>query len=297
VLAALHFSEPSTARLTELNGDGLREALAWCDRQGLTLLLRKILPEATAEPAHKNCLRLQVAEETYRRLAGLPGEFIALKGIAHCDLFGIRPEDRAQYDIDLYFPRDTVETARDALLAQNYESIAGMEKFPTDHLPGLFPRTEWRWRGDYFDPEMPLAIELHFQFWNAQLERLEAPGADEFWTRRVRRTIGGAEIAALCPQDAVAYAALHLLKHVLKAILKFFTSTSWRASSIATPPMKNSGRHGRDCTRLRCAVCRQWHSRLPKRGSDAHLRRRRARRSRNCRGPRAPGSRNSLLRR
>ena len=222
MLAALHFCEPSTAHLAGLNGDGLREALAWSDRQGLTLLLCKILPEATAAAAHKNCLRLQVAEETYRRLASLPGEFIALKGIAHCELFGIRPEDRAQYDIDLYLPRDTVEGARDALLAQNYESIAGMEKFPTDHLPGLFPRTEWRWRGDYFDPEMPLAIELHFQFWNPRLERLDAPGVDQFWTRRVRRTVGGAEMDVLCPQDAVAYAALHLLKHVLQGNTKVF---------------------------------------------------------------------------
>ncbi len=97
-----------------------------------------------------------------------------------------------------------------------------MEKFPTDHLPGLFPRTAWRWRGDYFDPEMPLAIELHFQFWNPRLERLEAPGVDEFWTRRVRRTVGGAEIAVLCPQDAVAYAALHLLRHVLHGSIRIF---------------------------------------------------------------------------
>ena len=213
VLAALHFREP--ARLDHWDRE-------YCDKQGLTLLLRNLLPDETAEAARKNRLRLQVAEETYRRMAGLPGEFVALKGITQCELFGIRPEDRAQYDIDLYFPRDTVEAARDALLAQNYESIAGMEKFPTDHLPGLFPRTEWKWRGDYFDPEMPLAIELHFQFWNARLERLEAPGVGEFWTRRVRRKIGGVSIAVLCPQDAVGYAALHLLRHLLHGSTKIF---------------------------------------------------------------------------
>jgi hypothetical protein len=215
VLAALHFREPDAANFAGLNDAERREALAWCDRQGLTLFLRGWLPDATAEAAHKNRLRLQAAEEIYRRLAGLPAEFIALKGLTQCHLFGIRPEDRAQYDIDLYLPRDTVETARDALLAWNYESIEGMEKFPTDHLPALFPRTGWRWRGDYFDPEMPLAIELHFQFWNATLERLPAPGIEDFWKRRVRQTVAGAEIAVLCPPDAVAYAALHLLKHVL----------------------------------------------------------------------------------
>ncbi len=176
----------------------------------------------TAEAARKNLLRLRMAEATYRRVACLPGECIALKGISQCELFGIRPEDRAQYDIDLYFPRDIVEAARDALLAQGYETIAGMEKFPTDHLPGLFPRTDWRWRGDYFDPEMPLAIELHFQFWKCPLERLEAPGVDKFWSRRMRRTVGGADIAVLGPQDAVAFSALHLLRHVLHGDTKVF---------------------------------------------------------------------------
>ena len=215
VLAALHFHEPSTDGLANVDW-------GYCDREGLTLLLRGVLPHQTAEAARKNCLRLKAAEETYRRVAALPGEFVALKGITQCELFGIRPEDRPQYDIDLYFPRATVEAARDALLAQNYESIAGMEKFPTDHLPGLFPRTEWRWRGDYFDPEMPLGIELHFQFWNAALERRDAPGVDEFWTRRVRRTVGGADLAVLCPQDAVGYAALHLLRHVLQGSTRVF---------------------------------------------------------------------------
>jgi predicted MFS family arabinose efflux permease len=215
VLAALHFREPHSAWLAGLGETERREALDYCDRAGLTLLVRGVLPEETASAAEKNLARLRVVEETYRRLAKLPGEFLALKGITQCELFGIRPEDRAQYDIDLYFPRDTVEAARDLLLAWNYESIPGMEGFPTDHLPGLFPRTGWRWRDDYFDAEMPLAIELHFQFWNPQLERLAAPGVEEFWTRRVRRLVGGVSMAVLCPQDAVAYAALHLLKHVL----------------------------------------------------------------------------------
>ena len=70
--------------------------------------------------------------------------------------------------------------------------------------------TTWQWRGDFFDPEMPLAIELHFQFWNPRLERLSAEGVDEFWTRRVRRPVGGADLAVLSPADAVGYSALSL---------------------------------------------------------------------------------------
>ena len=47
-----------------------------------------------------------------------------------------------------------------------------MEDFPTDHLPALIRKTGWEWRGDFFDPEIPTAIELHHRFWNSQFARL-----------------------------------------------------------------------------------------------------------------------------
>jgi hypothetical protein len=202
--------------LRSLGGRERDEALAYADKQSLTLFLRDTLPDETAPRLEKNRERLRMAEAAYRRLAALPFELIALKGLTHCELFGVAAEDRPQYDVDLYLPRETVEQARDALLAQGYETIGGMERFPIDHLPGLFPRTEWRWRGDYFDPEMPLAVELHFRFWNPDLERLEAPGVEEFWRRRAPRKIGGADLSTLCPQDAAAYAALHTVRHLLR---------------------------------------------------------------------------------
>jgi hypothetical protein len=221
-LAALHFAEPRPEGLARLNDDEREEALDFCHHSGLTLLVRDVQLEATARDAANNLLRLRVLEETYGWLSGLGVEFMALKGITQCDLFGIRAEDRAQSDIDLYCPRETVETARDALLAAGYLPIAGLEAFPTDHLPALMRPSRWQWRGEFFDPEMPLAIELHFQFWNPQLECLPAEGIDGFWTRRVRRPVGGADLAVLSPVDAVAYAALHLLKHVLHGDTKPF---------------------------------------------------------------------------
>jgi len=222
VLAALHLGEPRPERLANLGEEEQAAALDYCHHAGLTLLVRDLLPPAAARDAANNLLRLRVLEETYRELAGLPVEFVALKGITQCELFGIRPEDRAQSDIDLYCPRETVEAARDALVARGYTPIGGLEVFPTDHLPAMMRPTTWLWRGDFFDPEMPLAIELHFQFWNPRLERLPAEGVDEFWTRRVRRGVGGAELAVLSPADAVGYAALHLLKHLLHGDTKPF---------------------------------------------------------------------------
>lgn len=221
-LAALHFAEPRPETLARLTDRDRLAALDFCHHAGIALLVRDALPEATARDAANNLLRLRTLEDTYREFARLPVDFVALKGITQCDLFGIRPEDRAQSDIDLYCPRETVGAAHEALLAAGYFPIAGLEALPTDHLPALMRPSGWKWRGDFFDPDMPLAVELHFQFWNPSLERLPAGGVDEFWTRRIRRAIAGIELPVLAPQDAVAYAALHLLKHVLHGDTRAF---------------------------------------------------------------------------
>jgi MFS family permease len=168
----------------------------------------------------RNARRLEAIEETYHdlgsRLTQAGIGFVALKGVTHAALFGSRRESRVQYDIDLFCPPESVYAARDVLLACGYESIKGMDRFPTDHLPAMMRKTAWEWRGDFFDLEIPTSVELHFQFWNERLERLPAPGTGGFWERRTTRTIGARELPVLCPADALAYASLHLLKHVLR---------------------------------------------------------------------------------
>jgi hypothetical protein len=221
-LAALNFSEPRPEALARLTDRERIAALDFCRHSGIALLVPGVLPEATARDAANNLLRLRTLEETYREIARLPVDFVALKGITQCDLFGIRREDRAQSDIDLYCPPESVGVAHDALIAAGYRAIAGLESLPTDHLPALMRPSSWKWRGDFFDTEMPLAVELHFQFWNPRLERLPAEGVDEFWTRRVRRPIAGIDLPVLSPSDAVAYAALHLFKHVLHGDTRAF---------------------------------------------------------------------------
>src|SRR5262249_42465766 len=152
--------------------------------------------------------------------AGL--EFLALKGLTHCALFGTSPAGRVQYDIDLWLSPDSVHAARRVLEARGYESMPGMEDVTADHLPALIRKTGWQWRGDFFDAEIPLAIELHYQFWDDRFERLSAPGVEDFWRRRIRLPVAGVDFHLLCRQDALAYAALHLLKHVLRGSVKPF---------------------------------------------------------------------------
>ena len=233
-LAALHLAEPRVEALGRLTEPEWREALDFCDRSRLTLALRSrafgALPpwvrERLDRDAAGNLERLARTEETYRelasRLAAAGAEFVALKGLTHSALFGGRPEERVQYDIDLFLPPGGIYAARDALLAAGYESAEDMERFPTDHLPVLVRKTAWSWRGDFFDVDIPLSVELHFQFWNDRLERLPAPGVGRFWDRRATRRIAGIEIGVLHPADALGYAALHALRHLLRGSVSPF---------------------------------------------------------------------------
>jgi hypothetical protein len=235
VLAAMHLAQPRLDNLQRLTEREWQAALDYCDRSRLTLALRECardrMPAAARDrvdaSAAKNRIRVNGIEDLYRSLdqrlhaAGL--DFVALKGLTHAALF--RPgseQNRMQYDIDLYLPRAQAERAQQHFTAGEWEALEGMEAFPTDHLPALIRRTGWEWRGDFFDPEIPLSVELHFQFWNERLERLPAPGTGEFWNRRTTRPVGGIELGMLHPPDALAYATLHTLKHVLRGSVNPF---------------------------------------------------------------------------
>ncbi len=228
VMAALHLREPRPERLSRLADAEWREALDFCDRSRVTLLLRGRARECMPEPVRertdgasvKNRERLRRIFALYgtlaRRLGDAGIEFVALKGITLASLCGSPLEDRMQYDIDLYAPRPSALAARALLLADGYETFSEMQDFPTDHLPPLIRKTGWEWRGDYFDAEIPTAIELHYRFWDEQTERLPAAGVDLFFERRIRREFAGVELPALHPADALGYAALHVLRHLLR---------------------------------------------------------------------------------
>jgi MFS family permease len=229
VLGALHLGNPRADGLQGLNDQEWRQALDFSHRSQLTLALRRrmrdTMPawvrESTDRDAAHNLERLHLLRELYQCLAQSLGEagieYAALKGLTHCPDFGSLPEDRTQYDIDLFVPQHLIERARDVVVGLGFESIESMEGSPTDHIPALIRKTGWEWRGDFFDPEMPLAVELHFRFWNGGMERLPAPGTEEFWGRHVTRLTAGMCLPTLSPPDALGFASLHVLKHILHA--------------------------------------------------------------------------------
>ncbi len=126
------------------------------------------------------------------------------------------PRLRVQYDLDLLFPREQVRAAYDVALGLGYEPLGGLNGHPVDHLPTLIRKTGWEWRGDYFDPDHPPALELHFRLWDAGTEGFAVPGFQHFWERRERRTIEDVEFTSLAAFDLPGYASAHALRHLLR---------------------------------------------------------------------------------
>ena len=143
-------------------------------------------------------------------------EFLVLKGFSHCPDFVADPRHRPQYDIDLFFPEKSLLRARDVALDLGYQPIVPFDRHPIDHLPTMIRKTGWEWRGDFYDPDIPLSLELHFRFWDQQTERFEPQGLDRFWDRRQGRELDGVRFTALHPADAIAYSTLHSLRHLLR---------------------------------------------------------------------------------
>ncbi len=180
------------------------ELLADPDRHGLTPLL-------DADARARNAIRVQRIAAAYGEIAPL-FDHVVLKGFTHVPDFTPDPNTRVQYDLDLYVPPAQKEKARDALLGLGYEPVGRMEGLAMDHLPTMVRKTGWQWRGDYFDPDLPPAVEVHFRFWDSDTERLRAEGVEQFWDRRE-----GNQLALV---DRLGYAALHLTRHLLRGNVK-----------------------------------------------------------------------------
>jgi MFS family permease len=204
VIEALQFSNPTTYAPS----DG--GSVEFCDRTNLSLPLG--LPHALAD----NAQRWERVKAAYAEVANGLEDFVVLKGFSHCPDFVADPRRRAQYDLDLWLPKARIFEARDIALKLGYEPFSTADRFPVDHLPTMIRKTGWEWRGNYFDPELPLSLELHFRLWDEQTEHIKIEGLQEFWERRERRSVDGLHFTGLSKADRIAYASLHLLRHLFR---------------------------------------------------------------------------------
>lgn len=229
VIAALNLKHPSRPALASLGDSDWAAALRYADAFHLTLPWASVIDPSACPPyvwdrlgrnAAGHRRRVASLRELYSDLsarfqsAGL--EHLVLKGFTHIPWFVPDSALRTQHDLDLYFPSRQLAPALDILRSLGYSPSDSLERFPTDHLPAMIRKTGWRWRGDFFDPEMPFSIELHFRFWDPDTERFGPAGLDPFWDHRQQRTVDGFSFVSLDEASSLAYACLHALRHLLR---------------------------------------------------------------------------------
>lgn len=234
ILRSLNFQEDRRSELRAIGPDAWPKLLEIADRARITLPLgarcRGYLPDSVQNRIDRNLAdnvcRYQRMCEDYRWIAAAlqshSVDFILLKGLSQIAPYYVdEPRARPQYDIDLYCAPHAVEQAWNALLCAGYVPVRE-KTHRTDHFPPMIRNWDWQWRGDYYAIDLPLTVELHFQFWDPQTERIPAPFIERFWRQRVTRVVDDLAIPMLSLADSVSYSALHLMRHLFRGDLRVY---------------------------------------------------------------------------
>jgi hypothetical protein len=226
VREALRLDRPDAGALSAMRENEWPGLLQWCDRRQITLLLHELhaarLPSEVAEQMAAARDRYDIRYARLQRdlfeiddaLGSTGIEFVLLKGMSHAPDLTPDPRLRAQGDIDLWFAADSIEPAVEALRRLGYRSSKQGHDHGR-HLPPMARPHSWKWRGDLFDPKMPIHVEPHFRLWDSRAEGIAMPDESAFWDRRTVRQFDGRPFSVLCAQDLLGFAALHFLLHLL----------------------------------------------------------------------------------
>jgi hypothetical protein len=227
VFEALQLQGASLDRLRFLNDARWRMLLSYCDGMRLTLplALRSSgrFPSWVSERLMQNLAdtaqRFTLVQATYREAAALLDgarvPYVVLKGFAQAPDFVKTPQFRMQGDIDFYSPRENTPLAVKVLEATGYQTADPEEDYRNaDHHPTLIRFGGWKRGENLFDPEMPVALEVHHCMWNAAVSLISLPEIDDFWNRRIDRKLGELSFPALSAVDHLGYFALHVLREL-----------------------------------------------------------------------------------
>ncbi|HEY7306419.1 MAG TPA: nucleotidyltransferase family protein [Bryobacteraceae bacterium] len=229
VLETLQLSGQRTAGVRSLSFDDWNKLLAFCDAAQLTLTFSYLcgseLPDwvqARIDQNYRDAAargrRLDSAlNEIAHRFKQADIEFVLLKGRAHAREFGPDPSLRVTSDVDLWCTAEQIGRARDELGRLGYRRIG---KENGNHLAPMIREKKWCWRGNFYAPDLPLPVELHHRLWDEKMERIQGPPEAAFWRRRSYSDFEGALVSVLALPDALAFSALHLLKHILHGDLR-----------------------------------------------------------------------------
>ena len=265
VLDALRFSAPDTKLLESLSETEWNSVLRFCDASQLTLILGRCcsasLPGwvwARIDLNYRNYVErfARLNASLFEILDSLQSrniDVVTLKGHSQSPYFTPDPLLRVQGDIDLWCRPECVLKARDALLDLGYLPSSKSEG---RHLPPMSRLTEWQWRGDYFAPDLPISVDLHYKLWDEKKEHISGPPEREFWDRRSEMFVEGRTIPVLCEADTLAFATLHLLMHVLHGDLRLSAPGKSLISFTPGRMTRNSGGGGVSFTPQPCGNSR-----------------------------------------
>jgi MFS family permease len=224
ILSALRFHDGHTEILRRMTDSQWQDLFSRWEISRLLIPLRQRcgdqLPEWVRTRIDRNLAdnaeRFQQIKKAYWAFVGAvrdtKAEHVVIKGFAQWPDFIEHPRLRLQSDIDVYCPEQSIPHALDALYDLGYEPG---DSGSVDHLPTMVSKTPWTWRGNPYDPDIPVSFELHFSFWSESFSRLRPKGLDQFWLRRIEQHLDGLDFPALAPVDNLAYSALNVLRNML----------------------------------------------------------------------------------
>jgi MFS family permease len=227
LLRALRFRGASARDLSRLTEEEWQALLPFCENAHLTFALAQLrvdgVPAWVAERLERNvadnALRYERVKATYREAAlaleqaGV--DHIVIKGFTQAPEYVADPRLRMQSDIDFVVRPEQVALAQAALESIGYRPDKNCDTRTSDHTQPMIRCGDWQWRGNAFDPSMPLSIELHFCLWNENTALFRVPEVQHFWERKTLRTIDEMEFHCLHPVDHLGHLCLHILRNVL----------------------------------------------------------------------------------
>jgi predicted MFS family arabinose efflux permease len=235
MLAALRFQGAQRHELRSLSEDDWNDLLTRAEFARLMIPLSQtcaeFLPDWVLARVERNIAATAERFERIKRDYLTIAEAFEKAGVAHliakgfalCPDFVAHPRFRMQSDIDIFCQPAEVERAVAALHAIGYETRTDAEYKLGHHVPPLAKKTDWKWRGDLFDPELPIELEIHFRFSDEVLERFDPQGLESFWERRAVHQIDEISFPTLLALDHFGYSALHVVRHLFEGMTPIYS--------------------------------------------------------------------------